>query len=200
MGLIINGIGVGGNPEDFTRDDIYNNNFDKIGNSSSNIKIINNFVTNEFCNNLIDKVNNLPLPALSNNTFWDEVIYRDESLKSEIWTLSLNIKSIIEKEYNLSVLPIPSTTVMKWIPGKFLEPHVDDLSIRSPQHHISTITYLNDNYEGGEISFITHNVSIKPKIGDLIIFPGNMNYAHEVKTILSGNRYTIPVWFEYSSS
>jgi len=27
------------------------------------------------------------------------------------------------------------------------------------------------------------------------MFPGNMYYAHEVKEVLSGVRYTVPIWF-----
>jgi len=29
------------------------------------------------------------------------------------------------------------------------------------------------------------------------MFPGNMHYAHEVKTIISGVRWTVPMWFEF---
>jgi hypothetical protein len=36
---------------------------------------------------------------------------------------------------------------------------------------------------------------IKPKKGDLIIFPGKMHYANELFAVLSGTRYTLPIWF-----
>ena len=72
--------------------------------------------------------------------------------------------------------------------------HVDDLGYVT-DNHLPTLIYLNDDYEGGELGFATHNLIIKPKKGDLIIFPGNMHYAHEVFEVLSGTRYTLPIWF-----
>ena len=59
----------------------------------------------------------------------------------------------------------------------------------------STIIYLNDDYEGGEIYFPNLNFTYKPKKGDAIIFPCNTeNYDHGVKEVTSGNRYTIAMW------
>jgi len=51
----------------------------------------------------------------------------------------------------------------------------------------TAIFYLNDDYEGGEISFTDQNVSIKPKANSVIIFPSK--YAHSVNEVKSGNRY-----------
>lgn len=59
----------------------------------------------------------------------------------------------------------------------------------------STVLYLNDNYEGGEIYFPNQGVELKPKSGDMIIFPsGGHEYFHGVKPIISGKRYTIAMW------
>lgn len=33
------------------------------------------------------------------------------------------------------------------------------------------ITYINDNYENGELLFLPHNISIKPKAGTVLIIP-----------------------------
>ena len=60
--------------------------------------------------------------------------------------------------------------------------------------HLSTIVYLNDDYDGGEIYFPRLNYSIKPKRGMLISFPGSLYYIHGVKENLAGNRYTITHW------
>jgi hypothetical protein len=49
------------------------------------------------------------------------------------------------------------------------------------------ILYINDDYEGGEIHFSNENVTIKPDAGSVLIFPSNL--FHEVKTVISGNRY-----------
>ena len=93
---------------------------------------------------------------------------------------------IVEKEDFLGVV--------HWETGSYLNVHVDDLGYVT-ENHLPIIIYLNDNYEGGEIKFETHDLSIKPNTGDLVVFPGNMHYAHEVTKVLSGDRYTLPIWF-----
>jgi predicted 2-oxoglutarate/Fe(II)-dependent dioxygenase YbiX len=58
----------------------------------------------------------------------------------------------------------------------------------------SSILYLNDDYEGGEIRFTEHGVSVKPKAGTLLIFPSTDMYPHEVTEITSGTRYTFALF------
>ena len=56
----------------------------------------------------------------------------------------------------------------------------------------SMITYLNDDYEGGEIHFKNQNVTIKPSAGSLIMFPSQEPFIHEVLPIKKGIRYMMP--------
>jgi predicted 2-oxoglutarate/Fe(II)-dependent dioxygenase YbiX len=51
--------------------------------------------------------------------------------------------------------------------------------------------YLNDEYTGGEIYFPDYEISVKPKPGQLIMFPGGHEFKHGVHTVTSGNRYTM---------
>ena len=51
--------------------------------------------------------------------------------------------------------------------------------------------YLNDEYAGGEMYFPDYEISIKPKPGQLIMFPGGHEFKHGVHTVTSGNRYTM---------
>jgi Rps23 Pro-64 3,4-dihydroxylase Tpa1-like proline 4-hydroxylase len=60
---------------------------------------------------------------------------------------------------------------------------------------LSVVTYLNDDYEGGEIEFVNSNVKIKPPAGSIIFFPSNFLYVHEVHKMTSGQRYALPYWF-----
>lgn len=48
--------------------------------------------------------------------------------------------------------------------------------------------YLNDDFEGGELFFPERNLSIKPKAGQLVLFPGGNEYIHGVKPVTSGER------------
>jgi predicted 2-oxoglutarate/Fe(II)-dependent dioxygenase YbiX len=62
---------------------------------------------------------------------------------------------------------------------------------------MSVTIYLNDDFEGGEYYFPVQNKAFKPKAGDLIIFPGNMNYNHIISKVTAGSRYTIPLWYSF---
>jgi hypothetical protein len=84
-----------------------------------------------------------------------------------------------------SILP-----VKKWNAGMNMGPHFDGQDGHT-ELAFSMVTYLNDEYEGGEINFPNHNVIIKPKPGSCIIFPSQNPYVHEVKTIHSGTRYMV---------
>jgi len=196
MTFYINGIGVGKDPEFFERDNTYKNNFNLIGNSIHNIKIINNFIANDVCEKIVNFTKNIiKTDFLERDGFWDEMVHKDDILVNMLLPYVSLIQEIVEKEYKISIQMSNDPYVVKWSAGKELGFHVDDLG--SGSNHISTLMYLNNDYEGGEISFLTHKLSIKPKTGDLIIFPGNLNYAHKVTKITSGERYTSPIWFQF---
>ncbi len=82
--------------------------------------------------------------------------------------------------------------VLKYFPGGFLPLHQDHgVSSRA----LTILVYLNDDYEGGEISLPFCDVTIKPKAGSVLLFPSNFIYAHTVAEMKSGVRYAIPAWF-----
>jgi predicted 2-oxoglutarate/Fe(II)-dependent dioxygenase YbiX len=51
---------------------------------------------------------------------------------------------------------------------------------------------LNDSFEGGE--FVVLDKTIKMKAGDLLIFPSNFIFEHQVKTITKGTRLSFISW------
>lgn len=60
----------------------------------------------------------------------------------------------------------------------------------------SSLFYLNEDYEGGELIFPDYELSIKPEAGTLITFPTNSMYQHAVNKVESGTRYNIALrWF-----
>lgn len=88
-------------------------------------------------------------------------------------------------------LNLDSVQFKKWNAGQSMGPHFDgqdgDASLA-----ISMVGYINDDYEGGEISFPDHNITIKPKAGSLIVFPSQLPFIHQVNIIKSGVRYMVP--------
>ena len=61
--------------------------------------------------------------------------------------------------------------------------------------------YLNDDneYEGGDFNFASCNLTLKPKIGDVVISPSNWMFFHKVTEVTSGVRYSGTYWYYYGS-
>lgn len=93
-------------------------------------------------------------------------------------------KNIKSREYSVHLL--------RYDVGGYLPAHQDQgVSSRV----LSSVMYLNDDYEGGEIKFPNSNISFKPEAGSVIFFPSNFLYVHEVAPITSGSRYSMPHWY-----
>lgn len=112
----------------------------------------------------------------------------------------------------------PFVGIMKYRPGCEMGAHFDaQAGDRSLKYSI--VMYLNDDYEGGEISFIIRpydlrnpknfhlqpstdaddpknkdltDFTLKPKAGSALIFPSTHPYKHQVHIIKSGDKYIFP--------
>ncbi len=82
--------------------------------------------------------------------------------------------------------------VLKYENSGFLPAHTDQgVSTRT----LSVLVYLNDNYEGGNITFPNSKVSLKPEAGSMIFFPSNFLYVHQIEPITNGIKYSLPNWY-----
>lgn len=63
---------------------------------------------------------------------------------------------------------------------------------------VSLVGYFNDDYEGGELYFRLQQLNIKPKAGDLYIFPSTFMYPHQAKMVHSGTKYSLVTMLDYS--
>ena len=57
---------------------------------------------------------------------------------------------------------------------------------------VSIVANLNENYEGAE--FYCRGKEIPLKTGDILLFPSNFMYPHEVKEATKGTRYSFVSW------
>jgi predicted 2-oxoglutarate/Fe(II)-dependent dioxygenase YbiX len=57
---------------------------------------------------------------------------------------------------------------------------------------LTVLGALNNDYEGGE--FILCGEQIEFKAGEVLVFPSNFLYPHEVKLVKSGTRYSFVSW------
>ena len=87
--------------------------------------------------------------------------------------------------------------INRYNPGGFMQSHIDNIHHSHGQKqgypHLTSLLFLNDDYEGGE--FVLCGDKYIEKIqGSAIVFPSNFMYPHEVKQVISGNRYSIMTW------
>jgi predicted 2-oxoglutarate/Fe(II)-dependent dioxygenase YbiX len=85
---------------------------------------------------------------------------------------------------------------VKYGPGQHFQEHHDHGY--SYNCVVSLVGYPNDDYEGGEINFRLQGLTIKPKAGDLFIFPSNYMYPHRAMPVKSGIKHSIVTMLDYS--
>lgn len=175
-------------------------NFTKIGSSPNNIKIFNNYLSKEECENIIGLIkdtetsNNRPLQPDSAGKPTLSLLYYDSLDYSEKYIPQ--IQSIVEKEYGVKLKP-RNSRFAQWVHNDSPLVPIDDLGHKD-SNHLAGWVYLNDDYEGGELSFTHQGTSFKPNAGDLVLFPGNIHYWYHVAPA-NGSRYIMPIWFDFVS-
>jgi predicted 2-oxoglutarate/Fe(II)-dependent dioxygenase YbiX len=138
--------------------------------------------------------------AIKKNTWNDEG-------KSES---TLNLEKIWEDCYKAALDPVEDyaqhfrlAPLGYWYPlnfvkydiGEYIEVHCDHA-----YSHIcvlSAVGYINDDYEGGELFFDKLNIKIKPKAGDLYLYPSTYLYSHSSLPVTSGTKYAIVTFLDY---
>lgn len=198
---MVNGKPVGNDPASIERNESYLEFFYRVGNSAENIKVVPNFLSKEEIEYLMSDIENRPhisfVSQKDNEGNPLTYMHQYNGIK-DINKIIERCKEQISNFYGIAKEKVqekePHLSVVKWTEGTYLNLHIDDLGYVT-DNHLPVLIYLNNDYEGGEIKFETHNISIKPNPGDFVVFPGNLNYPHEVTKVLFGVRYTLPIWF-----
>ena len=73
--------------------------------------------------------------------------------------------------------------------------HQDRIPELNDMMDFSSLCYLNDNYQGGELFFETGE-SFKMKALSCVIFPSGKPYGHGINKVIKGKRDTIPSWYK----
>lgn len=98
--------------------------------------------------------------------------------------------------FNLAPLEYwESFNFIKYGPGQHFQIHSDHGY--SYTCVLSLVGYLNDDYEGGELHFDKLGLTIKPKAGDLYLFPSSYVYSHAAMPVTSGTKYSVVTMLDY---
>ena len=82
--------------------------------------------------------------------------------------------------------------LLRYRPGGKYEQHTD----QGPKNNraVTIIFNLNDDYEGGELSFFSYDKTYHLAKGDVIVFPSSFMFDHGIRPVTSGIRYSMVTW------
>jgi hypothetical protein len=120
-----------------------------------------------------------------------------QSLWQDLYDVKLPAVQDYSRMYNINNLKYwEAFNFIKYGPGQhFMEHHDHGFSYNCT---VSLVSYVNDDYEGGELYFRLQNLKVKPEAGDLFIFPSNFMYPHQAMPVTSGTKYSIVTMLDYS--
>jgi hypothetical protein len=120
-----------------------------------------------------------------------------QSLWSDVHFRKLQAVKDYTKRYNVGELRYwEALNFVKYGPGQHFQEHTDHGF--SYNCVVSMVGYVNDDYEGGEIAFRMQGINVKPRAGDLFVFPSNFMYPHRALPVHSGTKYSIVTMLDYS--
>jgi hypothetical protein len=99
-------------------------------------------------------------------------------------------------ENTVNINFIGAFNMVKYGPGEKFNAHSDD---GEPYRcTVSTVGYINDDYDGGDLYFDKFDINVKPEAGDLILFPSSYIYSHASIPVKSGIKYAIVCMTDWS--
>ncbi len=120
-----------------------------------------------------------------------------KNLWQELYDLKLPAVKNYCRSFNIGEVRYwEAMNFVKYGPGQHFQEHTDHGY--SYNCVVSLVGYPNDDYEGGELEFRLQKLKIKPRAGDLFIFPSNFMYPHKSLPVVSGTKYSIVTMLDYS--
>jgi Rps23 Pro-64 3,4-dihydroxylase Tpa1-like proline 4-hydroxylase len=165
----------------------------KLISHDNKIFVIENFITAEECSVLLSNFNeatfDIPDPHIKSgySISGEEAVKYYYSNSDDIeHRIFKKIGLVLSNFYN-NEIEIKSMFHSLMLPGSKNPLHWDNY-VDDGEEDISTLLYLNDDFEGGNLSFPDQNIKIKPEPGMLVFFRGSEDLTHEVETVESGHR------------
>lgn len=160
------------------------------------------FLNAKECKILVDAFESNALTNTAND-FWDDMIVYPATISDpQVITLMAETgrrtREVILDRYQPGEIFSDSIMLCRWDAGKELKPHIDNRDTHeysTPWRTFSSLVYLNDEFEGGEIFFPRLDLAIKPTRGLLVIFSSGSEHEHGVRAVKAGRRYTMPSWY-----
>jgi prolyl 4-hydroxylase len=167
-----------------------------------NGKIIEDFISKEDCEYLINAAVASNLWRTAGHEFWNNrtinytnMIVFDKKAANVMIDVLVRCQQSIKESYGLEKIYPDLLQVIRWFPGMQQAPHADDMSNTDITGHahraFGSVLYLNDDYEGGHTYYPNFNFDITPKAGTLAFHPADVAHLHGVTEVKNSIRYTV---------
>jgi hypothetical protein len=113
-------------------------------------------------------------------------------------SLEAGVMPMIEdyrKLYSIKELDSDRWNLLRYDHTNMFHNHYDDC-LEFPRV-VAVSVILNDAYEGGELVFQHHNLTIGSKAGSVVVFSGSYPFMHRVNPVKIGTRYAAVKWFNW---
>ena len=179
-----------------------------------------NFLDEKYCDNSIKELNkcawikhdwyksrtdSLNKPSgdnepenLKDDSFSYEVTKINEFIVQELHSVILEYIESFKFDWFIGWEGYSAMKFIRYYPGQTMQNHCDHIQSlfdgeRKGIPVLSIIGILNDDFEGGEL-IMFEDKKIDTKKGDLLIFPSNFLYPHEITPVTKGVRYSYVSW------
>ncbi len=192
-------------------------------NLSDHILYLESFIDKKYCSSIMESLDSLEKDKSSPytdglvndyaDTYFDPDIPHIKDVQDRIFVDGLKEYSSKVRAFNWSYYNTKSFHCSEMILRRYnehsgFEYHHDDIIgeifphwFLRRQNILTCNFYFSDakDYDGGDLVFTCTDKSYHPSMGDIIIFPSNWMFYHQVNEITRGKRYAGTMWLYYGS-
>jgi hypothetical protein len=123
-----------------------------------------------------------------------------QKLVGELWQDLKKAQDIAVQDYcsrfNVKMNYWEVMNCIRYGKGQHFQEHADHGFSYSAT--VSLVAYINDDYQGGNLYFPKLGLDIKPKAGDLYIFPSTYLFSHRAMPVEEGMKFSIVTMLDYN--
>lgn len=173
------------------------------------LKIFDEVLSKEFCNELISKFEisggtRLDTPAFQ----FSQIVINDNPTIMRVYSTLSPLTRLYVKECGIESYQFPKhfeweTPRIKkyWRPSDKFSDHVDVRDQQSAKRFLSFLVYLNNAPDSPTVFFgESGNIQVEPKVGRVVVFPPLWTYPHKAAPVSDNSKYVMSTYLHYPSS
>lgn len=157
------------------------------------IHVLKSFINEDDCNKIMDIINIVPEKEWHGIHTNPMYLLANNQIKYGLPKIFTSIGNKYSNIFDNKYLIHGPNSLAKMSKDSVCEIHADNCEQIDYAWPWTAVLYLN-NFEGGEISYPSKNITYKPEAGDLLFHRPDSNYEHEVLKVKSESRYVLSAY------